>query len=59
VNDDEQSGPEPSRSPESTPSRGARLYFALPDGYWTWTEEEQRQWAREVVKALREKLKSE
>jgi len=59
VSDGEQSGPESPLSPESPPSRGARLYFALPDGYWTWSEEQQKQWAREVVKALQEKIKSE
>jgi len=54
-------GPDAPREDESTepqpaPSAPRKVFFALPDDYWDWTDEQQRAWAAETVKALRQRL---
>jgi len=33
-----------------------KIHFALPDGYWTWSQEQKLVWAREVASRLQEQL---
>ena len=33
-----------------------KVHLGLPDGYWSWPEAKQREWAQEAAKSLREPL---
>jgi hypothetical protein len=33
-----------------------RVHFKLPAGYWDWSKEQQKEWAREVALALQRSL---
>ena len=42
-------------TPPEQPRR--KVHFGVPEGYWSWSEAEQREWAHEAVKSLQERLR--
>jgi len=47
---------EEAAGPQPEPPAPRRVFFKLPDDYWSWTEEQQRAWASEAAKALQQQL---
>jgi len=33
-----------------------KVYLGMPDGYWSWPEAKQREWAQEAAKSLQAAL---